>query len=110
MNKYMNSVSTSSHTLFTYSISTTISNSASATYTNTHYPIPKARTHLRTPFLMISGCMDSDWLGSDGYDCGAWTPESCAKDGALIRDDNGVTAKDGCCVCGGGTPRQCPLR
>ena len=53
--------------------------------------------------------MDSDWLGSDGYDCGAWTVESCAKDGAVIMDDNGVTAKDGCCVCGGGSTRQCSL-
>ena len=81
-----------------------MSNSACAT--NTHCAKASLTQGL---IVVISGCMDRDWLGSDGYDCGAWTPESCAKDGALIRDDNGVAAKDGCCVCGGGTPRQCPL-
>lgn len=60
-------------------------------------------------FPVLPGCVDSDWLGSDGFDCEAWTPTECLKDGDVIKDENGVTANDGCCVCGGGTARQCLL-
>ena len=51
------------------------------------------------------GCSNnpSNWVDSEGDDCSFYAEGSnCVDFGDLYADNNGITAKQACCVCGGG--------
>ena len=83
--------------------------------TNSPTPFPTGSpTNSPTPFptgsptiTNYAGCVDDEnWYDRDGpnYDCDWYTgsPSDCA-DAENYADSNGISAKDACCICGGGT-------